>query len=597
MTRMVGGDVPVLANWILAQATPGVPAEQEVVPEVGPNFFTELGQNLRDFLPNLLAAIAILVIGWLLAAIASAIVRGILNRTNLDNRIAASVSSQHDRTTAPQVEKWISGAVFWIIIIFTVVAVLQQLDLGAVSEPLNNFLGQVIGYLPKLFGALILLGLAWLIATIVKLLVTKALDAFGLDERLGEQVNEPPQSDTTFGQSTDAFGQPVDATPPGTTTQQVRPSGSGANPFSLSQAIGNALYWFIFLLFLPLILNVLDLESALAPVQSLLNSILLIIPNILAAIVIVGAGWLLAQVVRRIITNVLAATGTDQIGARFGLSRTRGGQSLSWIIGTIVYVLLLIPTAIAALETLQIEAISRPAIAMLNEILGAVPDIFTAGLILVLAYAIGHFVSDLVTNILTSIGFNNVFYWLGLQQTPDAPPPPGPPPAPQPEMAQMPGQPGLPAPPARKTPSEIVGLIALVGIMLFAILAAVNILNIPALTALVGGIVIILGRILAGLIVFAIGLYLANLAFSIITSSGGAQARILGQAARIAIIALVSAMALQQMGIASSIVNLAFGLLLGAIAVAIALAFGLGGRDIAAEQVRSWLSSFREKRD
>jgi hypothetical protein len=63
----------------------------------------------------------------------------------------------------------------------------------------------------------------------------------------------------------------------------------------------------------------------------------------------------------------------------------------------------------------------------------------------------------------------------------------------------------------------------------------------------------------------------------------------------VSIIALVSAMALQQMGIASDIVNLAFGLLVGAVAVAIALAFGLGGRDVAAEQLREWLSSFRNK--
>jgi hypothetical protein len=88
--------------------------------------------------------------------------------------------------------------------------------------------------------------------------------------------------------------------------------------------------------------------------------------------------------------------------------------------------------------------------------------------------------------------------------------------------------------------------------------------------------------------------YLANLAFSIITSSGSGQARILGHAARIAIIAFVSAMALRQMGVATDIVNLAFGLLLGAIAVAITLAFGLGGRNIAAEQVRNWLNSFRQ---
>jgi hypothetical protein len=53
-------------------------------------------------------------------------------------------------------------------------------------------------------------------------------------------------------------------------------------------------------------------------------------------------------------------------------------------------------------------------------------------------------------------------------------------------------------------------------------------------------------------------------------------------------------MALQQMGIASSIVNLAFGLLLGAVAVAIALAFGLGGRDVAGEKIRGFLNSFED---
>lgn len=188
--------------------------------------------------------------------------------------------------------------------------------------------------------------------------------------------------------------------------------------------------------------------------------------------------------------------------------------------------------------------------------------------------------SELVTSILTSIGFNNIFSVLGL-------------PSPT-KRVVIPEEPTPSAIPNR-TPSEIVGIVVLVGIMLFATVAAVNILNIPALTTLVTGIVIILGRILAGLVVFAVGLYLANLAFSIIASSGDRQARVLGQVARIAIIALVSAMALQQIGVASDIVNLAFGLLLGALAVAIALAFGLGARDIARNQVQEWLDSFKGK--
>lgn len=138
------------------------------------------------------------------------------------------------------------------------------------------------------------------------------------------------------------------------------------------------------------------------------------------------------------------------------------------------------------------------------------------------------------------------------------------------------------------------GAAAWVAIVLFGAVAATEILAFDQLTVIVQAILRVSARVLSGVVVFGIGLYLANLAFSLIHSSGSRQANILAQAARIAIIALVGAMALQQMGVATSIVNLAFGLLFGAIAVAIALAFGLGGRDVAAEQIREWLASFKQ---
>ncbi len=569
---IVGVGVPPWAHPIWAQAQPAVQPNQPGAVQAGTTYVQGIVQNLSAFVPNLLAAIAILVVGIIIALIASAITKGLLSRTNLDNKLADWITGRQPGVEPPAVEQWVSSAVFWIVIIFTVVAVLQTLQLEVVSQPLNNFLNQILVFLPKLLGAAILLGVAWLLATLVKLITTRALRLLRLDERLGQQV------DTT----SDGTGE----TSPPATPQ-----------FSLADTIGTALYWFIFLLFLPSVLSTLGLNGTLLPVQQLLNEILAILPNILAAIVIAAAGWLVAQIVRRIVTNLLSAAGADQLGARFGLRPTPGGQSLSWILGTVVYVLILIPTAIAALNALEIEAISAPAIAMLNQILNAIPKIFTAALILTIAYVLGQFVSDLVTNILTSIGFNNIFQWLGLpsprasRTRPINPPPetglPGSSPL---------GGPGTviqPSTPPTRTPSELAGIIVLVGIMLFATVAATNVLQIEALTLIVTGILVIAGRILAGLVVFAIGLYLANLAFSLITSSGSRQSRILGQTARIAIIALVSAMALQQMGIASDIVNLAFGLLLGAIAVAIALAFGLGARDIAASQVREWLASFK----
>jgi hypothetical protein len=63
---------------------------------------------------------------------------------------------------------------------------------------------------------------------------------------------------------------------------------------------------------------------------------------------------------------------------------------------------------------------------------------------------------------------------------------------------------------------------------------------------------------------------------------------------RIAILALIVAMGLRAMGIANDIVIIAFGLTLGAVAVAIALSFGLGGREAAGRQMEHWLSKLRE---
>jgi hypothetical protein len=50
------------------------------------------------------------------------------------------------------------------------------------------------------------------------------------------------------------------------------------------------------------------------------------------------------------------------------------------------------------------------------------------------------------------------------------------------------------------------------------------------------------------------------------------------------------------MGIAPDILHLAFGLTLGALSIAAAIAFGLGGRDVAGEQLRQWLTSFKSDR-
>ncbi len=518
----LGGYPPISAELVLLQ----VPAIQS--PDFVGQTVSSLSSTFGSYLPNLLGALVTLVVGWLIALVASWFTKSLLKKTDLDNRLLNGITGGNLPGNLTS-ENIVSSVVFWIIFLFALLAFLNALNLTVVAQPLNSLLNQVFAFLPKLLSAAVLGGLAWLVATAVKLIVIRSSQSFGLDRRLKATADD--------------------------VAPQVIPS----------ETLANALYWFVWLFFLPVILQVLDLEGPLAPVQNLLNDLLSALPNILKALLIGAVGWFLAKIVSDIVVNLLTAMGSEKLASQIGLNQSVPGQSLAKIAGNIVYLLILVPTLIAALEALKIQAISGPAIAMLNQVMNTIPQIMTAAGILVVAYFISRFIADLVTGILTSLGFNNIFTLLGIKTLETA-----------------------------KTPAEIAGIVSQVGVMLFAAVAATNILNIPALTTLVSGLLVISAQILVGVVIFAIGLYLANLAYSLISIPGTKPAQLLGQTARIAIIAFVGAMALQQMGIAPNIVNLAFGLLLGAVAIAVAIAFGLGGRDVAAEQLRSWLSIFKQ---
>jgi hypothetical protein len=490
------------------------------------NRITEL---VGGYIPQLAGALAILIIGWLVALVVSAIVRAALRRTTLDERLARWIIGE-EAAKGVEVEQWFSKGVYYLIMLFVLIAFLQALGLTIVTQPLNRLLTQVFEYAPQLLGAGALLFLAWAVATGLRWVITRGLGAIKLDERLGSQA------------------------------------GLEAERVPLTKSIADAVYWLVLLLFLPAILTALDLQGLLGPVQGMVDKVLGFLPNLLAAGLIVAVGWFVARIVQRIVSNLLAAVGVDRLSERVGLTSVLGKQTLSGLLGLIIYVLILIPVLIAGLNALALEAVTQPASNMLNAILGAFPDIFAAALVLIIAYIVGRVVASLITNLLAGVGFNNILARLGLGQ-----------------------EPGEDA----RTPSEVVGYLVLVAIMLFATIEATRLLGFVLLADLVTEFVGFAAQVILGLIIFAVGLYLANLAAKTVEASGARQSGLLALAARVSILVLAGAMALRQMGLANEIINLAFGLLLGAIAVAAALAFGLGGRELAGRQLEEWRQSVK----
>ncbi|MEJ2557314.1 MAG: mechanosensitive ion channel [Anaerolineae bacterium] len=490
----------------------------------------QLVLTIGNYLPSLVAAVAILVVGWLVALLISAIVRGVLRRTTLDNRIAAWAGLEEDGAKA-QTETVLGKAVYYLIMLFVLIAFFEALGLTIITVPLNSLLNGIFNYLPSLLGGAVLAVVAWLIATALKIIVSKGLGAIKLDERLTKDAGLE----------------------------------AGRQP-SLSETLADAVYWFVLLLVLPAILGALGMQGLLVPVQGMINDILNYLPNVVAASVVVLLGWFVARIVRQIVTGLLIAAGADRLGERVGVKAADGGQTLSQIVGTVIYVLILIPALISGLEALQIDAVSQPASNMLNTLLGAIPAVFGAMIVLAITYVIGRLVAGLVTSLLTSIGFNRVLEMIGL--------------------GSEPGE-------GQRTPSEVVGYLVLVGLMLFAVIEAAGLMGFDIVAVLVAAVLSLAGRVVLGIIIFGLGLYLANIARDVVASTAGSRGVFLSQVARWAIILMAAAMALRATAIANDVVNLAFGLLLGAIAIAVALAFGLGAREVAAREVEGWLRQFR----
>jgi len=517
----------------------------------------QLSMQFWQYLPYLIGGIALLVVGWLVAVVLASITRKLIVRTRVDDRLGTAMGKQAGQRG--RLANWVAAAVFWVILSLAVIGALSVLQLGALSESLRQAVDTVMRYLPQLIAAGALLLAAWITAEVLRWIIVRALDKADLERRLGLSGRTSAGADEQQA----GGGAPAPADEQSTATPGPAQG--------LAKCIGDVMYWLVFLLFLPAILGALSLHGILAPVQSMVDKVLVFLPNILVAAAIVVLGWFFANVLRRIVTGVLSAVGTDRVGVRIGLKAQAGRSgSISHVAGWTVFLLVLIPVLLAALDALQLQALTRPTSEMLGRVLNAIPAIFAAGLVLVIAYVVGRIISQLVTKILESARFDTLPAKLGLG-----------------EMAAE----------SRWTPSRLAGYLVLVAILLFATVTSLELLGFTALAVLLTSFLYLTGRILMGLLIFALGLFLAKIVGGAIASRQKTHTRLWVLAARTAILFLAGAMALRQMGLADEIISLAFGLTFGAVAVAAAIAFGVGGRDLAGRKLQDWEESLRKKKD
>jgi hypothetical protein len=356
-------------------------------------------------------------------------------------------------------------------------------------------------------------------------------------------------------------------------------AGSAKPAVDIGERIGEVGYWLVWLLGLMAALAQLGpwANPVVMPLTGMVANFFNYLPNVVGALLIFIIGFALATIARRMVEALVEAVELDRRLVDVGLTHTPRGPGLSRLLGILVFTLIIIPVAIAALQTLNITAISDPATAMLNNILLTIPNVIGAALIIFIAYVIGRWIMTLTEEGLKSIGFDDI-----ISSIADAEPI-------RVGREKMDLTPGVDTIDFSKfPPSRLVGLAVLIGIVLFASVEAARQLGFGAMATMLQQIVDLSSHVLFGVIIIAFGTLLANILAAAVGKDDRPASQIMSVAVRWGIVILSAAVGLRFMGLANDIIALAFGLILGAVAVAVAIAFGIGGRDAAKKLMDRW---------
>src|ERR687896_2076865 len=185
-----------------------------------------------------------------------------------------------------------------------------------------------------------------------------------------------------------------------------------------------------------------------------------------------------------------------------------------------------------------------------------IPQLIGAVIILIVGYVVARVLQAIVGRVLQGIGFDRWMERGGIKQFFD--------------RAET-----------NQTPVSILGALVFWFVFIIAITMAADALGIPQVSAVLAQLIAYIPNIIAAILILILAALLANFVSGIVRGATGSD--LLASVARYAIIVYAAFAALTQLGIAVQLTSNTFLILLGGVALAAALAFGIGGREVAGE--------------
>jgi hypothetical protein len=208
-----------------------------------------------------------------------------------------------------------------------------------------------------------------------------------------------------------------------------------------------------------------------------------------------------------------------------------------------------------------------------SQLAGVVPSFAGAAVILVAGYLIARLIERWTDALLGRLNFNKMAEAGGLSEAM--------------------GRTGT-----RLDPIHAVGKLLFWLVMLVVILLASTALGLESIRTMFGTMLSYIPTLIAAIVIVILGMIMGEFVRALVlASAGGVEGvPVLARIAKAAVVIIAIFMAVQQLGVAEEIVTAAFTLILGAIALATGLAFGLGNRELAGEVTRRWYEEGRLKR-
>lgn len=388
-------------------------------------------------------------------------------------------------------------------------------------DNLTNIWDKLMVNVPNAVEALILLIIAFICAYIVKKLVTSTMSILKLDTVLEKAKIEDDKKT------------------------------------SLKDFVAKLFYLITFALFVPGIFEKLNLTGVSEPVVSMMDKLLTYLPNIIAALVILIIGLCIAKGVKELLIPVFKKLNIDKYLQKAGLEGDNK-VTISDALANIIYVLILIPVVIASLDALQIDAISKPATGMLNNILVFMPKVVVAIVIIYVGKFIADLACGLLEKVLISIGTDsatkNLLNASGTKTEKEF------------------------------SLSKIIAHVVKYVIVIFFLVEGLNILKLEILTNIGSKVITYMPYAISSVIILGIAILVGNFAENTINSKFE-DSKITALIVKVVIITIGAFVTLYQLGIAASLVQSAFIIVLSAFAIAFAISFGIGGRDFASHML------------